>query len=719
MKFATFSCILLGLLALGTASIVYEPGFVYEYDLSTEVHHIGQISADASKKSSFFITCHVELTCLAVDANTGSSNLKLFVSDIVVRKAEDASPVPSRENLDSFFETPAYFTHTASGHIEDVMLPISDTVFVDHLYKAILSALNVRLETGLHSIEDNVGRHTAQYSVSKDPVSGQVTSQSSFNQDSFQSFPDPNAHTSKLAFVGQTEHNIGGESAPQVIHFASVSHEMRMLNPNQYATSSSSAEGQFTDSSVASITTTGSLTMTWNNRRRPGILGAALDLSSHQKVSLINSVTSMRSRKFDRAAEQFETMNIIKELLADPSNMAIAHKLAVRIMEAPEEVMYVEQALSSEHNKASRRSLLFAMSMSEDVKVQRALLRHGIQSPIASERTQSALYASRIKNRMSILDKEIVERGLSITEPTEALPSHMRAGTDDSLFPNNRQGSFDKTMGPSDLSLDISASYFAGTNFEFCSGGQQSKDLNYKIAAGLDVKVDVFGFHKDVANVDAAYVAEAGATTDNHFRISLFGHTIKDTTLLPFSTTACPPENVIDIWHATPGWSVSYTVTVVVIPVTFSVGVSAQLDVSLGYGICIQDLKAIADLRPSVTVTASASASASVLVAKGGVEVSGSVNEQLRPAVWVNLNECAIGANVHHIANPADVSFNGYYQTRTLSWHHWRPRISWSNQHQKTFWSWHNSYVDEGLFGEKCALLDGSVSCIPYTATDY
>ena len=56
-----------------------------------------------------------------------------------------------------------------------------------------------------------------------------------------------------------------------------------------------------------------------------------------------------------------------------------------------------------------------------------------------------------------------------------------------------------------------------------------------------------------------------------------------------------------------------------------------------------QNLQAHVDLRPGVTVTASASATASIAVAKGGIELVGSVNFELRPTAMVDGGLCQFG----------------------------------------------------------------------------
>jgi hypothetical protein len=363
--------------------------------------------------------------------------------------------------------------------------------------------------------------------------------------------------------------------------------------------------------------------------------------------------------------------------------------------------------VTSSTKSKTRAQLLFSLTHSRDARAKRVLQRHGHMSPIASEREMAAFWSKMSEEAAH--SKLVKLEGLN--------------PADNTMFPDNTQWSTSHTLGNNDIGVSVGAYYFAGTNFEMCRPGDNQHNLNYKVAAGATADAHVFGMNKNVATIDAAYVAMSGATTDNHFTISLFGHNVVQTQLFPgVSTGPCPPLSTRDLWHAAPGWGVHYTLFVVVIPVTFDVGVSAHLDLNMDWGVCIQDIKAMADIRPQVTLTASASASASVLVARAGVTVSGSMMEELRPAVWVNLNECGVGASLHHMSQ-GSADLTGWYQTRSIHFHHWRPQISWSSQHSHNFWTWNSAYTDEPLWGKKCQLVDNagswSTTCFDYSAIDY
>jgi hypothetical protein len=274
-------------------------------------------------------------------------------------------------------------------------------------------------------------------------------------------------------------------------------------------------------------------------------------------------------------------------------------------------------------------------------------------------------------------------------------------------YPYNKAKDWSTKLGSGSFNMFAQAGYFAGTNFDCKQTG-----LNYKLHGYAKGGVHLFGKESDFFTGDAVYATISGATTENRVYAKLFGRVVKDEPLLPV-IPGCPPEVVKTLAHAEPGFHVGFTIVVVIIPVSFSAGVTANLYLKWGYQLCPQNLQAHVDLRPGITLTASASATAHVLAVKGGIGLSGSINQEIRPTAMIDGNQCQFGVNLHRIQAPSNVKFYGWYEVWSCHFHHWHLKCGWGGRHEKTFWQWNGSGVDQPLWGELCQaqLHPFSVSC--------
>jgi hypothetical protein len=354
------------------------------------------------------------------------------------------------------------------------------------------------------------------------------------------------------------------------------------------------------------------------------------------------------------------TASILKQALENPSDLMLLHRAQERFSEFPSHVKVIDHIWA---HAAQREILGYLLQTVDSREARKIMIKRGVQN----------------------MDPEqnLLERSIS--------PD----------FPYSKSKSFSATVGPSDLNLNFNAQYFVGTDFNACHGGT-AQDLNYKIGASATATAKVFGYSKTVIDLEAWYVAMAGATQENDYSAKVFGNTLASGTLFPFQTGACKPLSTKSIWSGNKGFNVGYEVVVVMIPVKFSVGLTTQLSLSYGYQFCPQDLKAMVEITPSVSMIASASATADAVVVKGGIEISGSVNRQLQPSAWINFNDCDVGVRLDLLGNPASVKFDGFYQTRTCSVHHWKLTCGWGSKHEHVFWAWSGSATQQLLWGEDC-----------------
>jgi hypothetical protein len=292
------------------------------------------------------------------------------------------------------------------------------------------------------------------------------------------------------------------------------------------------------------------------------------------------------------------------------------------------------------------------------------------------------------------------------TAPESTDSSVSKLDINDPTYPHSKSKDWSVKLGSSAFNLFAEAGYFAGTNFD-C----KQEDLNWKLSAHAKAGAHLFHHEEDAFSAEATYAVIAGGTVENRLHVKLWRYTLMDKKIIP-DIPACPPEVVKDIWSIKPGFSIRYTVVVVVIPVTFHAGVSAKLYLKWGYFLCPQNMQARVDLRPGITVTASAGVSVHVLAFKAGISLSGSLNQEIRPTAAINGNLCQFGVNIHRIQAPAECKFDGWWQHWSCHFHHWRIHCGWSSRHAHTFWKWQGKAVDQPLWGELC-----QVSLHPFKVT--
>jgi hypothetical protein len=292
-------------------------------------------------------------------------------------------------------------------------------------------------------------------------------------------------------------------------------------------------------------------------------------------------------------------------------------------------------------------------------------------------------------------------------EPVESDSSIISLpGANDPTYPHSKSKDWSVKLGSHEFYLFAEAGYFAGTNFD-C----KHEDLNWKLAANARAGARLFHHEEDAFNAEAVYAVIAGGTVENRLRVKLWHYTLLDQKILP-DIPACPPEVVKTLWSIKPGFSVQHTVVVGVVPVTFSAGISAQIDLKWGYFLCPQNMQARVDLRPSITISASAGITVHAPPFRAGISLSGSMNQEIRPTAAVNGNLCQFGVNIHRIQEPKRCSFDGWWQHWECTVHKFKPHCGWSGKHDHPFWKWEGRAEDHPIWGELC-----QVSLQPFRVT--
>jgi len=237
--------------------------------------------------------------------------------------------------------------------------------------------------------------------------------------------------------------------------------------------------------------------------------------------------------------------------------------------------------------------------------------------------------------------------------------------------------SIDHTLGNSNIGIRGALSAVAGVKTG-CSAAIRS----YLVGAYADLDIKILGFTISAAHAYAEYGQLNGSPTRNGIELQVFGVTFYKKT---FPWLDCV-DRTIQLGQYSKDHSLSYSIHVVVLTVKFSVGVAFSLSANLHYSICAQQLTASVSIIPRGAATAHADASASIVVARAGVTIKGTIAENFDPTAYIDGNQCRVGFYMYANTEPWDVRFVGWYQTRSIKWKHWHPKITWSSKHEHVFW---------------------------------
>jgi hypothetical protein len=649
--------LLIGLVvvAVTSAKLLYIPGTTYTYEFATMVKTTASIDGEVQDQGNMQTNGHVTVTCQSIEG--GMYGLEMKLSNLVFRDDKGEVISAGTDLTGDLEKYSVFFTQMDDGAVLSVYTSEQDSVWSALYKKGVISALQ-----GLEDVQgsssysrkmvDVTGTHTTHYTRYEDGVI-----EGRYDDTMF----DSGALPQDVKLQGWRRHRFGSQGK---LLSATVMQSVQHFKGTPQYRDPQEGEGFLTKNSV--IMSEGQLLVSLlsesNSPQFYHVQSMAELLDS--KAGYVFSPLS--DNHADEAAREVESMHM-EELLTQVSHLVEA--ILINPLRLKEKIMY-EVAHQLRHFMAHHPAAGVVIAQ---------LLREG-----------------RTAGNAQWVDFILAEDISSASTPREEEPVTTMGDVPDPTYPHNKAKTWETKLGGSDFNVFAQAGYFAGTNFDCKQTG-----LNYKLRAFVKAGCHLFKHEEDFFTAEAVYAAINGATAENRLVAKLFGHSLKDEKLLP-DIPGCPPEVVKDIASVQPGFRLSYTIVVVVIPVTFSAGVSAKLYLKWGYQFCPQNLQAHVDLRPGVTVTASASATAQIAVAKGGIELSGSVNLELRPTVMIDGNQCQFGVNLHRIQAPAQIKFDGWYQTWGCTIHHWKPHCGYGSRHEKVFWHWDGPAVDQPIWGELC-----------------
>jgi hypothetical protein len=256
-------------------------------------------------------------------------------------------------------------------------------------------------------------------------------------------------------------------------------------------------------------------------------------------------------------------------------------------------------------------------------------------------------------------------------------------------LPYNKTFGFDFTLGGKIIGADFGGSVFGGSNFN-C----KNPTFNYEAYAQSNATLWLFGHEQQAFLAEAVYGKINGAPEADAITLSVWGKTVfsQNIPAVDCSTHTYP------IAHAAPGVSVSHTIWVSVIPVTFQASADIDLNLSWSWQVCDSTLSATVSLLPAATLVVSGSATIDLLIAKAAASIDASFNQQLTPSASVEGSLCDLDFNVQLSNAPMTASFDVLYQFKKCKL--WIFDCVWENPHTKTIWSWSGPSSSKSIFNK-------------------
>lgn len=261
-------------------------------------------------------------------------------------------------------------------------------------------------------------------------------------------------------------------------------------------------------------------------------------------------------------------------------------------------------------------------------------------------------------------------------------------------FPFNKSIDEHAKLGGSEVSANFNAELFAGTNFD-CN----EPTFNYEALAEATATLDMMGFSGEAFDAKAIYGKANGAVVGDSITLHVFGKLIYDK---PLPVLDCS-LHTYPLAHTAPGFDVSYTVWVSIIPITFSADASLVLDLKWGWEVCDSPLLAEVELIPSGSFVISGNAVIDLLLLKAGLQLSGSINSQLIPQGKIIGNECSIDFDVDWVTTPMSANFNAYYEWKSCKFLIFD--CHWGEHHVDTLWNWSEAPHNDVLFDKTFKII--------------
>ena len=237
--------------------------------------------------------------------------------------------------------------------------------------------------------------------------------------------------------------------------------------------------------------------------------------------------------------------------------------------------------------------------------------------------------------------------------------------TDLSNYPTNKAYMWVKSLGVTDLKLDVAFGAFAGY------GGDENP-TSFKLYAKGIARVYVYGI--TATAFEALIFSEnkpGGSSISNRVYISIVGKVLADISQdIPTCKSWTYPLYSGDYKLL----EQRFSIFVYVGTLDFLISLTTTLQVDASLNACIQKcLTASAALTPTVTVTATAGAAITLIeIARGGIDVAGNLQYQIVPKITGTYlllkGPYEICLSLSHASPDNTIGIYVYYQLRKVTW---------------------------------------------------
>lgn len=267
----------------------------------------------------------------------------------------------------------------------------------------------------------------------------------------------------------------------------------------------------------------------------------------------------------------------------------------------------------------------------------------------------------------------------------------------ESDYPFNKSYTKDITIGGKVASAVFSVDLFAGTNFD-CN----HPTFNYQVSAQAKAVANLFGVSQNAFEALGVYGKDNGQALQDLIQVTVWNDVIY-TKQIPSVDCSL---HTYPLAHTAPGFSVSHTLWVSVVPVVFAASVSLNLQLSWGWQVCDAQLSAQVQLIPTGTLTIDGSVTVDLLLLRAGLDLSAGFNEDIQPQLYIHGSECEIGFAVEEDANPMDAQFDSYFEWRECKFLFLD--CKWGQHNQQTWWQWNRPATHQTLFQQDWKIVQSN-----------
>ncbi|KAK2959534.1 putative lipid transport family protein [Blattamonas nauphoetae] len=245
---------------------------------------------------------------------------------------------------------------------------------------------------------------------------------------------------------------------------------------------------------------------------------------------------------------------------------------------------------------------------------------------------------------------------------------------------------FSTNVGNKNFGFYISGKAIVGTSGK--CGEQSGRDW----VMGVYGDADIYVLKKKISalHLIAEYGYQYNTPFKNGIECKIFGVTVFSKN---FPDAPCF-QKVINIANVKKDYAFKFTIMVIVLPVTFSVGVSLEFKARAPYEVCLQNISAQISFEPTGAVSAFAEARASIILVRVGIRLQAGVSDTLKPTAYLDGGMCKIGIYADNIVTPLSAEFYGYAQFRKLK----KWKFTWGDEKKLTFWKWSAKANTKRLF---------------------